>query len=657
MARSGRSERARADAAAGLQRAGQLLEQGAHAEALPILRQVAPVLALPAVDAAIGDCLAALGQDDEALAAYRAGLRQHPGSAELALRLGARALEAGRFTEALEGFHIAARAHRRDPAFLRAQAYAALQAEQWPLAEESAQASLRLVPEPQTALLLGLAQAGQGRFAAAAAVLEQHPAGAARGLAARFHALAGNLPAAHALYQALQAQGALAPADWAQASQVAALMGERAEAERALAEAFARDPGPATQLAAAQLALSLDQPGRALEALAPLAQATDPIDRALVRVLTARAHRLAGERALALVALDQVPPDAPPGVALLALIDRGHLQAMAGDFAQAEASFRAALAIDPAQPEALRGLERAGARLSWERGVLQSAKEQVEAARAEAAAVRQAVAEREGELQRLKRQLQELERQRREEGRVAQARAAQEQEEKAQAERERQRALHRELDAREQEARARAEEEMALALGGRLAEAPVKLVEGLRVAELTYQKALQTDLPGAGVAVLYAGVLERALYLCIVAPLERHLDDDARRAAFLAGARRGIGKGRFDYLDHFVGAFDREHPLRAPGLGEVARALRKRGEPHLAILRAFLEDERGYPPHFLDALAAFIDQSKSRLRDPVAHGRVLEIDDAEVGRFRAALLRSFEGGPGVLQRLVFPAKS
>jgi Flp pilus assembly protein TadD len=655
MVRGGRSAKSRADAAAQLQRAGQLLEQGEHASALPLLQAVAPVLALPAVEAAIGDCLLALGRPDEALRAYRDGLVAHPGSGDLALRLAGRGLEAGRFDEALRGFRIAAREHRKDAAFLRAFAYAALQTETWTEAEEKARAALALAPGAETTLLLGLAQAGQGRFADAAATLEESSDGAVQALAARFHAVGGNLGRAQTLYQAAEARGGLAASDWAPASQVAALTGERAQAERYLTQAERLDPGTATQLAAAQLALLLDQPERALAALQPLAEITDAVDRALVLALTGRAHRLAAQIDLAHAALDQIPTSAPPRVQVLALVDRGHLHAQAGAFERAEEAFRAALQIDASHLEAIRGLERAAARLSWQRGVLQSAQEQVEAARAEATAVRLAVAEREGELVRLKRQLQELERARQASEREAQAQAQAALAQATQARDEEKRALQRELEAREEEVRTRTEEEIALAFGGRVEAVPAKLVEGLRVAERTYQKALQTDLPGAGVAVLFTGVLERALYLCIVAELERHLDDDARREAFLSGARQGTGRGRYDYLDHFVGAFDREHPLRAPGLGEVARALRKRSEPHLLPLRAFLEEVRGYSGPFLDALAAFIDQSKTRLRDPVAHGRVLEIDDADVARFRHALMRGFEGGPGVLHRLVFPA--
>ena len=68
----------------------------------------------------------------------------------------------------------------------------------------------------------------------------------------------------------------------------------------------------------------------------------------------------------------------------------------------------------------------------------------------------------------------------------------------------------------------------------------------------------------------------------------------------------------------------------------------------------FLEEERGWPTDFLDALGPYLDEVKVRLRDPVAHGRVLEISEREVSELRATLMHGFAGGAGVLHRLAFP---
>lgn len=654
MSQGGRSSRQRADAAADLQRAGHLLEAGQHAEALPILQRVGPILELPAVEAAIGDCLFALGRGDEAIAAYQQGLKRFPTSAEVALRLAGRGLELGRFREALPGFRAARAAHRRDPQFLRGFAYAALQSECWDEAAELAAAALDLGEDESSRLVLGLALSAQGKLAEAAAALENGAEPRTRALAARMHALGGNLQRAIALYDEVEPLGGLAASDWAPAAQAAALTGDRGRAERYLAEAERLEPGTSTRLAAANLALLVRDPDRALAALAPLASEPDPADRALALALTARAHRLADRTADAERALAGLPADAPLRARAIAEVERGHLQALAGDFERAEAAFRAALAIDASDAEAQRGLDAAARRLSWKRDVLADAGKQVEAARAEAEAVRRAVAQREDELTRLKRQLAELERERQAAERHARDAEARAEAERQRADAERKAALQAELQARESEAREKTEAVIREAFGGRAAEAPVSLVQALRVAELNYQKALQTDLPGAGVAVLYSGVLERALYLCIVSELERHLDDESRRTRLLQASRKGARGGKPEYIDHFVGAFDREHPLRAPGLGEVARAVRKRGELHLQVVREFLEEARGYPPAFLEALPGFIDDAKQRLRDPIAHGRVLEIDDQTIAAFRRALVQGFEGGRGVLYRLVFP---
>jgi hypothetical protein len=261
---------------------------------------------------------------------------------------------------------------------------------------------------------------------------------------------------------------------------------------------------------------------------------------------------------------------------------------------------------------------------------------------------------RERELESLRKEIAQLEQKRKElEQARSQAEAAAEQA-RAQAQTEQKAGLQRELAAREAEVAHKTAEELGRAFSGRLEKAPAAVVELLRVAEQSYQVGLLNDLPGAGVAVLYTGALERALYLCLVSELDRYLDSGGRRSQLLQASLKGQRSGKPEYQDHFVAAFDREHPGKAPGLGEVARVLKRRADPHLAPVRAFLEEERGWPAPFLDALGSYLEEIKVRLRDPVAHGRVLEVPTREVAELRRALMREFQGGPGLLERLAFP---
>jgi hypothetical protein len=153
--------------------------------------------------------------------------------------------------------------------------------------------------------------------------------------------------------------------------------------------------------------------------------------------------------------------------------------------------------------------------------------------------------------------------------------------------------------------------------------------------------------------VLYAGALERALFVLFVERFQRWLDEHGRLAAFLTGAIRERRGKRVDYFDNFVEAFDQERPGRAPSLGEVGRVLERRREPYLAPFRTFLQESYGVPDAFYEDLAAFILWSKEKLRDPVAHGRAIEMGYEELRRFREELLFSLgRSGRGVLASLL-----
>jgi hypothetical protein len=210
-----------------------------------------------------------------------------------------------------------------------------------------------------------------------------------------------------------------------------------------------------------------------------------------------------------------------------------------------------------------------------------------------------------------------------------------------------------ELAAREQDIAEKSARAVADALGDARARCPPSLLQALEVAERTWQQALYTDLPPAAVGVLYTGVLERALYLLLVEAFRGWLAESGRLRPFLDGATRERRGKRVDYFDHFVEAFDDERPGRAPSLGEVQRALERRGEPYLQPWRAFLSERFGLSDERWDAVAMFVRWSKVTLRDPVAHGRTAELEWASLKRFRTGLLESLEGnGPGLLRLLV-----
>lgn len=189
-----------------------------------------------------------------------------------------------------------------------------------------------------------------------------------------------------------------------------------------------------------------------------------------------------------------------------------------------------------------------------------------------------------------------------------------------------------------------AEKALAVALGEAWGRCPEPLRAALRVAEKTFQTARATDLHPAAVAVLFAGALERALYLLVVRPFGEWLDRTGRRDAFLLGATREIRPGRREYFDNFAAAYDPKRPGRAPSLGEVARAFAKREEPHFGAFREFLAERVGRDKRALDTFAGFLRRAKETLRDPVAHGRAIDLGAEDLVRFRRELLESLAGG-------------
>ncbi|HSP78807.1 MAG TPA: hypothetical protein VLQ93_09775, partial [Myxococcaceae bacterium] len=289
----------------------------------------------------------------------------------------------------------------------------------------------------------------------------------------------------------------------------------------------------------------------------------------------------------------------------------------------------------------------------WRTQLQASSEAQVEAARAESEALRRRFQARESELEALRRELESL--------RAAQAQAEEKarrvQEEARTAQEalraEQARRTREELEQREAEIDAKARENVERGLGPALAACPQPLLHAVLVAERTYQKALYTELPAAAVAVLYAGALERALHTLFVERFREWLDAKDLRQGFLLAATRERRGRRVEYFDHFAAAFDPERPSRAPSLGEVARVLQRRNESYLYTFQAFLLERYPLPERLFDVVAEFVIQAKERLRDPVAHGRGVELGYEELKVLRERMLFALEPGqPGVLALLL-----
>ena len=179
----------------------------------------------------------------------------------------------------------------------------------------------------------------------------------------------------------------------------------------------------------------------------------------------------------------------------------------------------------------------------------------------------------------------------------------------------------------------------------------------LRVAERTFQIALNSGLAAAGVAVFFSGALERWLFGLYVTRFNAWLNETGRRRAFLDGAvseRRGR---RVEYFDHFVEAFDDDRAGRAPSLGEVGRVLLKLDESYLESFRRFLLETYAAPAEFYPALGEFVIWANETLRNPLAHGRFVDLGYDALKTFRERLLFSFQKeSPGALAMMLNPRK-
>ncbi|MCU0696477.1 MAG: hypothetical protein MUC96_08105 [Myxococcaceae bacterium] len=649
-------------AAALVEQARLLLNERAYARVEATLSPVvaADVLSGSEHLAMYAECLDGLGRRDEAREFLERQLARKPDEAQLSVRLGALLLQQNRPAEAVEVMSRARQQLRREPVFLTHYAAALLRVGRLEEADKAVAAALLTGGGDDTRLVLALLKAQRGDAAGAEAVAVQvgtrtaDPVlrSSARAIEADCRLMQGDARGALDRFSALDREGSLDADFLPHAALAAQLAGDEALAtafmERRRQTAAAED-----HLLFAKVFLSRN---RASDAMVELGRSEKALGEKLpgfeyeFLVTKGRALRLLGrpdEATRNIDAARQLPEAELNLLGARLWLEVGHLAAERGDFDVAEASFTRALELDPNESEAARARELSSRRTAWKQELAASAQARIDAARADAEAMKRRFLAREGELESMRKELERMKQM----SATAQAQAQQAAHEAAAVKAEAARRVREELEARERDVEVKAQENLEAALGPVLPRCPEALVKMVLVAERTYQKGLYSELPAAAVAVLFSGALERALFMLIVQRFDAWLDDGDRRKAFLSGAVRERRGKRVEYFDRFVEAFDRNLESRAPSLGEVSRALSRRHDGPLAGFREFLASE-GIAEGFLDALAAFVQQAKERLRDPVAHGLAIDLGWDELKAFREAFLFRFEGGPGLLARLL-----
>ncbi len=655
----------RARAARQLEQAKLHLQRGEAAQALALLAPIAEARVLPgsAVEIALGEAWFLSGDVDRALATWREARGRFPEDPQLSARIGTALSRMGVLDEARAELLAAERREGRDPLVLAQLGHVLLRQHRPSEAAPRLQRALQAGAGPEVRLWLGHALARQGRYPDAEvhfAQLAGHARTplpvktAARAALADCRLFGGDAVSALAGWMALREEGVLDPSALGHASYAAQLAGNAALSDVLAAERLGSGATAEDRLLFAQVANLRGEPDRALALLAAVDEAeaveAGPGLGFECLLTRARALRLVGraQEARALLEEAQRLPEAESArLAGQLYVDLGLLALSRVDTESARASFTQALALDPGDPEAVQGMrrleappareaEQAAAEASLRRRV--AARDEVESLRAELEQLRAAREAAREELERARAEAREAEAARK----AAEARSST--------------ALSDELVAREREITDRTNEALRSALGPEAADCPNSLLQALEVAERTWQQALYTDLPPAAVGVLYTGVLERALYLLLVESFRAWLSETGQLRVFLDGATRERRGRRVDYFDHFVEAFDEERPGRAPSLGEVQRALERRGEPYLAPWCAFLTSRLPLEEAAWDDVAAFVRWSKLTLRDPVAHGRAAALDWAPLRRFREGLLDAVAPGRAGAIRLLLDAR-
>ncbi len=640
------------------ERARTLLAREEFSEAEKILRDLVAhdSLGRPDVAMSLGDVHLGRGEYDTAASAYREGLARFPGNRDLMARIGLVLIRQDRFEEAVELMgHLDLKG--LPPLVLVQYGYALVRLDRYTAAERALSRAVAAGGGPEAKVMLARARARLGRYEEAAnmcrSLLDSDASAQtrweAKALLADCLLFQNQSASALASLKELRETGALAPEQLGHMAYAAQLAGEPGLCDQLITERLSTGPTAEDRLLFAQIANLRNRPEDALAHLEAASEAPGENYKGFGFELEAtrvRALRLLGRREEARQALSRAAqhPEAHGRLGVQMLVDVGHLAAEEGNFELAEQSFQEALEIDAEDPEAKRGLELTRRREAWRTQLQANVEAQVEAAKAESEALRRRFMARESEVEALRRELESLraaQAQSEEKARRAEeeARAAQ-----ADARAEQARRTREELEQREAEIDAKARENVERGLGMTLASCPPPLLQAVMVAERTYQKALYTELPAAAVAVLYAGALERALNILFVERFREWLVAQGQLKDFLQAATREKRGRKVEYFDNFAAAFDPERPGRAPSLGEVARVLQRREEPYLRAFQAFLGERYPLPGRLLDVLADFVTQAKERLRDPVAHGRAVEMGYEELKVLRERLLFALESG-------------
>lgn len=657
-------------------RARALLEQaelhrqrGEWEKAITLARQVTDESSLK--EAAAFEILAegyeGLGKFADAEAALRRGLVRSPSPA-LTARLGSLLARGGKLEEGLKLLEKVRARMGRDPGYLAHFGMALMKAGREDDAEAVLTNALTLGGGNDARLMMAMLKGRRGQFAEAdalAALVEANETGellkGARSVRADCRLFLGDAAGALERWKQLQKDGQLDPDQLGHMAYAAQLASEPGLADQLMTQRLGALPTAEDRLLFAQICLLRDEAPAALEHLDAAATAPGehfPGHDYEVLAVRGRALRMSGRAADAKRALSLAA--AMPEFATLRLgprvhVDLGHLAAEEGDFLAAEKHFRAAQNLDPEDPEARQALILTARKIAWKSSLEASTEARVDAARAETEAMKRRFVSREGELETMRKELQRLKAEHKVVAEQAQQAKAEIEAVALRAVEEQRRQLRAELEARERDCEAKAEANLELALEGVRAQCPADLLPALRVAERTFQQALNSPLPAASVALLFSGALERGLFMLYVQRFNLWLNQTGRRTAFLEGAvseRRGR---RVEYYDHFVEAFDDDRAGRAPSLGEVGRVLEKLDESYLEPFRRFLLETYAAPREFYQELAQFVQWTKETLRDPVAHGRFVDLKYDELKKFRERLLFSFSRkGPGALAMMLKP---
>ena len=658
-------------------RARALLEQaelhrqrGEWDQATTLARQVAEesTLVEPAAFSILAEGYEQLGRVEDAEAALRNGLLRKP-SPELMAALGSLLTRGGKITEGLALLEKVKARLGRNPGYLSQFGLALMQAGREDDAEAVLTNALTLGGGNDARLVMAVLKGKRGDYQAAEALAatvegsetEGPLLRGARAVRADCRLFLGDGAGALELWKRLQADGELDPGQLGHMAYAAQLGGEPDLADALMTQRLAQGPTAEDRLLFAQVRVLRNQPEEALEHLEKSASAPGehyPGHDFEVLATRGRALRMLGRKEEAQQTLEQaaaLPEYSTGRLGPRVHVDLGHLAAEEGDFLAAEKQFRAALELDEDEPEAKQALVLTMKKVAWKTSLEASAEARIEAANAEAEAMKRRFLSREGELETMRKELQRL----KSEHRVVAERAEQAQADAVAAAGrtadEHRKKLREELELRDRDVEVKTQANLELALGELHASTPKELMNMLRVAERTFQQALNSGLAAAGVAVFFSGALERWLFGLYVTRFNAWLNETGRRRTFLDGAvseRRGR---RVEYFDHFVEAFDDDRAGRAPSLGEVGRVLVKLEEGYLEPFRRFLLETYAAPVDFYAELGQFVIWANETLRNPLAHGRFVDLGYDVLKTFRERLLFSFrKDGPGALAMMLKP---